>query len=123
MTQQRANARATSGARRPSHGKAETTVSTRAPRGSTLSALQGQVLRRSERREVALFVLDDTLWVADFIDGLGQLVDAVTWMRFNCGAASAQARRRMVLESALPLSEELVARIEALYRSGAERTR
>jgi hypothetical protein len=88
-----------------------------------LRPLQGQVLRRSERREVALFLLDDTLWVADFIDGQGELVEAVTWFRFNCGAASAQARRRMALESARPLSDELVARIEALYRSDAERTR
>ena len=83
--------------------------------------LQGQILRRSERREVAIVLLEDTLWVADFVDGEGQLVDAATWVRFNCGAASAQARRRMALESALPLSDELVARIEALYRSEAER--
>jgi hypothetical protein len=79
--------------------------------------LQGQVLRRSERREVAIFLLDDTLWVADFVDGQGELVDAVTWFRFNCGAAaSVQARRRMAFESALPLSDELVARIEALRK-------
>ena len=79
------------------------------------SALQGQVLRRSRRREVALFLRDDTLWVADFIDGQGEIVDAVTWVRFNCGTtASPQARLRMALESAVPLSEELVARIQAL---------
>lgn len=77
--------------------------------------LQGQVLRRSERREAAIFLHDDALWVADFIDGQGEIVDAVTWFRFNCGAAeSTQARRRMALESALPLSEELVEKIEAL---------
>ena len=81
------------------------------------SPLQGQVLRRNERREVAIFLHDNALWVADFIDGQGELVDAVTWFRFNCGAAaSAQARRRMALESALPLSDDLVARIEALRR-------
>jgi hypothetical protein len=82
------------------------------------SRLQGQVLRRSERREVAIFLLDDALWVADFVDGQGDLVDAATWFRFNCGTAvSTQARRRMALESALPLSDELVARIEELLRS------
>lgn len=87
------------------------------------SPLQGQVLRRSERREVAIFLLDDALWVADFVDDKGEIVDAVTWFRFNCAAASLQARRRMALESALPLSDELVARIEALYRSDTARTR
>jgi hypothetical protein len=84
-------------------------------------ALQGQVLRRSERREVAIFLRNNALWVADFIDGQGELVDAVTWFRFNCGAAaSTQARRRMALESALPLSHELVARIEALRRGARD---
>jgi hypothetical protein len=81
------------------------------------SRLQGQVLRRSERREVAIFLEGDALWVADFIDGQGEIIDAVTWFRFNCGApASTEARHRMALESALPLSDELVARIEVLRK-------
>ena len=80
--------------------------------------LQGQLLRRSRRREVALLLRDDALWVADFIDGHGELFDAVTWIRFNCGtAASTQAGQRMALESALPLSPDLVARIEALHHA------
>lgn len=78
-------------------------------------AIQGQLLRRSERREVAIFLHDRALWIADFIDGRGELVDALTWFRFNCGDVSSwHARRRMVLDSAIPLSEELVARIERL---------
>ncbi len=82
-----------------------------------MTQIQGQLLRRSERREVAIFLLDDSLWVADFIDGRGELMDAAMWMRFNCGIAPmGPASRRMALESALPLSDELVARIEALLR-------
>ena len=78
-------------------------------------SMHGQLLRQSERREVAIFLRDDALWVADFIDGHGQLIEATTWVRFNCGAhATPQARRRMVLESAVPLSAELVDRIERL---------
>jgi hypothetical protein len=80
--------------------------------------LQGQVLRRTRRRESVLFLRGDALWVADFFDGQGEVIDAVTWVRFNCGAArSAESHRRMVLESALPLDDELVARIEALQGS------
>src|SRR5258705_12100239 len=52
------------------------------------SPLQGQVLRHSGRREVALFLRDDALGVADFVDGQGELIDAVAWIRFNCGAAT-----------------------------------
>jgi hypothetical protein len=87
-------------------------------RGRT-TPLQGQILRRSERREVAIFLLDDALWVADFVDGQGELIDAVSWFRYHCaGTSVTHAERRMLLESALPLSSDLTARIESLLRSG-----
>ncbi len=82
-----------------------------------MSGIQGQVLRMSRRREAAIYLRKGTLWVADFIDGDGEIVEATTWFRFNCGALSAyHARRRMVRESAIPLSAELVDRIETLHR-------
>jgi len=84
------------------------------------TAIQGQLLRCSERREVAIYLRKDALWVADFIDGDGELIDAVTWFRFNCGTPfTLYARRRMILESAMPLSGQLAARIESLHRSSA----
>jgi hypothetical protein len=86
-------------------------------RPNPASAIQGQLLRLSERREVAIYLREGTLWVADFIDGRGELVDAATWFRFNCGVPGASwSRRRMLLESALPLSWDLVGRIEELHR-------
>ncbi len=82
--------------------------------------IQGQMLRRSARREVAIYLRGGALWVADFIDGDGEIVDAATWIRFNCASASAwQTRRRMVRECAVPVSHELSSRIELLHRSGA----
>lgn len=87
-------------------------------------SVQGQLLRHSDRREVAIFLRDGALWVADFIDGEGMLVDAATWIRFNCGASeSPHARRRMVLESAIPLSEDLIARIARLHGPATMRRR
>jgi hypothetical protein len=88
------------------------------------AGIQGQLLRLSERREVAIYLRNDVLWVADFIDGRGELIDAITWFRFNCGTrASPHARRRIVLESAIPLSAQLVARIEHLHGSAKVRNR
>jgi hypothetical protein len=59
------------------------------------------------------------MWVADFIDGGGAVVDAGTWFRFNCGTpANAHATRRAILESARPLSPEMAERIETLHRAG-----
>ena len=79
--------------------------------------IQGQILRRSERRETAIYLRDGALWVADFIDGEGQLVDPAAWLRFNCGGTSStQAHWRMARESASPLYDELAERIEALHR-------
>ncbi len=84
------------------------------------SAIQGQLLRLTARREVAIYLRDDTLWVADFIDGRGEIVDARTWFRFNCASVSAtHARHRMVVESAIPLYEQLEKRIEEMHRSGS----
>lgn len=79
--------------------------------------IQGQLLRLSERREVAIYLRDGTLWVADFIDGDGELVEAKTWFRFNCGAhVTYQERRRMVRETAIPISATLIAKIEQLHQ-------
>jgi hypothetical protein len=80
-------------------------------------AIQGQLLRLSERREVAIYLRAGMLWIADFIDGSGELVDPAEWFRFNCGTHSARRTRdRMLRESAIPLSAELVAKIECLHR-------
>jgi hypothetical protein len=87
-------------------------------------SIQGQLLRHSVHREVAIFLWDGVLWVADFIDGEGKLIDATTWIRFNCGALSSpHARRRMVLEAAVPLSEALAAKIGRLCDPATTRTR
>jgi len=78
--------------------------------------IQGQMLRLGEHHAVAIYLRDGDMWVADFIDGQGTLVDANTWFRFNCGGlANSHARRRMALESAIPISLELGERIEALH--------
>jgi hypothetical protein len=79
--------------------------------------IQGQLLRRSEHHVVAIYLLDGAIRIADFIDGQGVLVDANTWFRFNCATIStAHGLRRMAIETAIPLSVELIEKIEALHR-------
>ena len=79
----------------------------------------GQILRQSERRLAAIYLRDGVLWVADFVDGHGEIVQAESWLRFNCGGSSVQARRRMALESATPVEDALAVRIEALHQASA----
>ena len=84
--------------------------------------IQGQLLRLSERHAVAIYLRRDSIWIADFIDGEGVIVDTNTWFRFNCGTLeNAHAMRRMKIESAMPLSTELVERIEALHCADSSR--
>jgi len=86
------------------------------------ASIQGQILRRSERREVAIYLRDGKLWIADFVDGIGELIDPAAWFRFNCGTPWARrAHRRMLFESATPLSADLAARIERLHHTSADR--
>ncbi len=84
--------------------------------------LQGQMLRLGEHHAVAIYLRDGVIWVADFVDGQGVLVDANTWFRFNCGnLANSHSLRRMALESAIPISSELGMRIEALHAAAVHR--
>ena len=84
--------------------------------------IQGQMLRLSEHHAVAIYLRDGVVWIADFVDGQGVLVDANTWFRFNCGnLANSHALRRMALESAMPISSELGVRIEALHAAAVHR--
>ena len=79
-------------------------------------SIQGQLLRLSAHHTVAIYLREGALWVADFIDGEGMLVDASIWFRFNCGSLSnSHALRRLTLESAMPISTDLVAKIEGLH--------
>lgn len=78
--------------------------------------IQGQLLRRSERREVAIYLRDGKLWIADFVDGVGELSEPEAWFRFNCGTPWARrAHRRMLFEAATPLYGDLASRIEQLH--------
>lgn len=89
-------------------------------RTARASPILGQLLRLSKRREVAIYLREGSLWIADFIDGCGEVVEPKIWFRFNCATAGkGLARRRMLLESAVPLSADLAAKIESLHHPGA----
>jgi hypothetical protein len=96
--------------------------SARAPRSSR--SIQGQLLRLSEHRAVAIYLREGSTWVADFVDGQGVLIDVETWVRFNCGTpTNPHASRRIARESAIPLSTELSAQIESLHQPVVSRRR
>jgi hypothetical protein len=84
------------------------------------NSIDGQLLRLGEGHEVAIYTRDCVFWAAEFIDGQGELIDANTWFGFKCGSlANSHALRRKALESAIPLSADLVERIEGLHHAAA----
>ena len=81
-------------------------------------SIQGQLLRLSTHRVVAIYLRDGAAWVAEFVDGQGVLWEVPTWLQFNCGTtANAYATHRAALESAIPLSADIVSRIEQLHHA------
>ena len=81
------------------------------------SALQGNLLRIGERREIAIYLRDGTPWVAEFNDGRGELFAVGAWFSLNQGG---RVLRRMEPDSIAPLPQDVVQRIERLHR-GTER--
>ena len=76
--------------------------------------IQGQLLRRNPRRETALFLHRGRLWVVDFVGGEGEILDAATWVRFNCSDVSRANSCAAGSEYASSLSPALAERLELL---------
>ena len=64
---------------------------------------------------------EGTLWVADFVDGEGVLVEPAHWVRFTLPAAprTDAEQRTMTAESGPPLTPALVRGIFQLLHTGA----
>ena len=80
------------------------------------NALHGNLLRLSERREIAIYLRDGVAWVADFENGRGELFTASAWYGMGGGRRLAHAQRRGEVETVSPLPGEVVQRIESLHR-------
>jgi len=81
---------------------------------------QGNLLRLSERREIAIYLREGAAWVADFNNGRVALSMASEWYSTGGGRMLAHALRRGEVETISPLPEEVVQRIEMLHRRAAE---
>jgi len=79
--------------------------------------ISGHVLHLSDCQIVAIYQRNGVCWIADFQQGVGQLVDAATWFRFHAGVLRYSHRRRAeALDTMAPISPQLAAQIERLHR-------
>ena len=78
---------------------------------------QGNLLRLSERREIAIYLREGAAWVADFNNGRVEFSIASAWCSMGGGGGMlAHALRRGEIEIVSPLPDEVVQRIESLHR-------
>jgi len=85
-------------------------------------AVQGSLLRLSERQEVAIYLREGAGWVADFHDGRATLHSVSEWHGSGSGRMLVHAQRRDAVETISPLPDEVVQRIESLHRRMDEPT-
>lgn len=95
---------------------------TTTPQAISTSAVQGSLLRLSERREVAIYLREGAGWVADFHDGRATLHSVSEWHGSGSGRMLVHAQRRDAVETISPLPDEVVQRIESLHRRMEEPT-
>ena len=85
---------------------------------STAPSITGNMIELSAGHSIAIYERSRVGWVAEFRDGRGEFMYAGTWFRFHSGALRAA---RTALESATPLTPEMLERIEGLHRESEAR--
>jgi hypothetical protein len=95
---------------------------TTTPQAISTSAVQGSLLRLSERQEVAIYLREGAGWVADFHNGRATLHSVSEWHGSGSGRMLVHAQRRDAVETISPLPDEVVQRIESLHRRMDEPT-
>jgi hypothetical protein len=74
--------------------------------------MDGNLLRLSETREIAIYQRNGVAWVADFGGGRGELFTVGEWFALN-GRGS--ALRRVGCDASDPLPADVIERIERLH--------
>jgi hypothetical protein len=74
--------------------------------------MQGNLLRLSETREIAIYRRNGTAWVADFRGGRSELFTVGEWFALN---GRGRALRRVGRDASEPLPAGVIERIERLH--------
>lgn len=77
------------------------------------SRLNGNLLRLSDQREIAIYLRDNMAWVAEFNNGRANVSTASHWFSANRGG---RVLRQMDLTSIVPLPDDVMEQIERLHQ-------
>ena len=86
----------------------------------TASSINGHIMTLGAGHSIAIYERNRECYVAEFRDGCGELARAGTWFRFNAGALRCY-NGRAALRSSMPLTPEMVEKIERLHRQSEAR--
>jgi hypothetical protein len=103
--------------RKRRHGKQGGIVKTESGIGATPS-IEGNMIDLGAGNAIAIYERNGVCWVAEFYDGHGKLEYAGSWFRFHAGRLRAA---RAALKSTVPLTPEMLERIECLHRTSEAR--
>lgn len=76
--------------------------------------MEGNLLRLSATREIAIYRRGGLAWVADFRGGHGELFAAADWFALN---ARGSLLRRVATDAIGPLPADAIGRIERLHQA------
>ena len=88
----------------------------------TTPSINGHMLTLDAGHSIAVYERNRCCYVAEFRDGHGELAYAAEWFRFHAGGLRyCHNRRRVALQSSVPLTPEMLEKIERLHRESEAR--
>ena len=87
---------------------------------STAPAINGNMIDLGAGHSIAIYERNRESYVAEFRDGGGRLEYAGSWFRFHAGALRS-LKGRAALQSSMPLTPQIVERIEQLHAASDAR--
>jgi hypothetical protein len=87
----------------------------------TAPSINGHMIALGAGHAIAIYVRNRDGYVAEFRDGRAELMHAGTWFRFHAGGLRYCHNRRTAFQSSMPLTPEMLEKIERLHRESEAR--
>jgi len=87
----------------------------------TAPSINGHMIALGAGHSIAIHQKNGEGFVAEFRDGRAELMHAGTWFRFHAGGLRYCHNRRTAFQSSMPLTPEMLEKIERLHRESEAR--